>query len=140
MPPNNKGRERSDLGIGKLSKRTGVNIETIRYYERIGMMPAPPRSAGGHRLYDDMHLKRLAFIRRSRELGFSIEEIRRLLGLVDGGEHSCGEVRDMALEHVAEIQRKIADLQRMEFILEDMASRCEGGTVPNCPILEELWA
>lgn len=140
MSSNNKGRKRSDLGIGSLSKRTGVNIETIRYYERIGMLPSPPRTAGGHRLYDETHLRRLVFIKRSRELGFSIEEIRRLLGLVDGGEHTCGEVRDMALEHVADIRRKIADLQRMEFILEDMASKCEGGNVPDCPILEELWA
>src|SRR3546814_908405 len=78
-------------GIGTLSGRTGVNIETIRYYERIGVMPKPPRSVGGQRVYDAGHLKRLAFIRRSRELGFSLDEIRALLRLVDGGDYPCGE-------------------------------------------------
>src|SRR3546814_9211187 len=81
-------------GIGDLSGRTGVNIETIRYYERIGIMPEPPRSAGRQRVYDSGHIKRLAFIRRSRELGFSLDEVRALLTLVDGGDYTCGEVQD----------------------------------------------
>ena len=78
--------------IGQLAERTSVNLETIRYYERIGLMPAPPRTEGGHRVYDRNHLKRLGLIRRSRELGFSIEEIRALLRLVDGGDYTCAEV------------------------------------------------
>ena len=127
-------------GIGVLSARTGVNIETIRYYERIGVMPEPPRSEGGQRVYDTGHLERLAFIRRSRELGFSLDEIRALLSLVDGGDYTCGEVHDMTLTHIADIRRKIADLRRMERVLNDMAAKCDGGDVPECPILEALSA
>lgn len=124
--------------IGTLSKRTGVNIETIRYYERIGIMPAPPRTEGGQRVYDHGHLQRLAFIRRSRELGFSLDDIRALLKLVDGGDYTCGEVRDMTVAHIADVRKKIADLRRMERVLKDMAAKCEGGDVPQCPIVEAL--
>jgi MerR family mercuric resistance operon transcriptional regulator len=126
--------------LGTLSKHTGVNIETIRYYERIGIMPKPPRTAGGQRIYDTSHLKRLAFIRRSRELGFSLDEIRALLRLVDGGDYTCGEVHEMTLAHIADIRRKIADLRRMERVLKDMAAKCDGGDVPECPILDALSA
>ena len=127
-------------GIGALSKRTGVNIETIRYYERIGVMPAPPRTEGGQRVYDDDHVKRLSFIRRCRALGFSLDDIRALLKLVDGGDHTCGEVYDMTVAHIADIRAKITDLKRMERVLKDMAARCAGGDVPDCPILEALSA
>ena len=127
-------------GIGALSTRTGVNIETIRYYERIGVMPKPPRTVGGQRVYDAGHLKRLTFIRRSRELGFSLDEVRALLGLVDGGNYTCGEVHEMTLGHIADIRRKIADLRRMEGVLKDMAAKCDGGDVPECPILDALSA
>ena len=127
-------------GIGALSKRTGVNIETIRYYERIGIMPSPPHTQGGQRVYDDGHLRRLAFVRRSRELGFSLDDIRALLKLVDGGDYTCGEVRDMTVAQIADVRRKIADLRRMERVLKDMAAKCEGGDVPDCPIVEALSA
>lgn len=127
-------------GIGALSDRTGVNIETIRYYERIGVMPEPPRTAGGQRVYDSGHFKRLAFIRRTRELGFSLDEVRALLGLVDGGDYTCGEVHAMTLGHIADIRRKIADLRRMERVLKGMAAKCEGGDLPECPILDALSA
>lgn len=127
-------------GIGTLSRRTGVNIETIRYYERIGIMPEPPRSTGGQRIYETSHRRRLTFVRRSRELGFSLDEIRALLGLVDGGAYTCGEVHEMTLAHIADIRRKIADLRRMEQVLKDMAAKCEGGDVPECPILDALSA
>jgi MerR family transcriptional regulator, mercuric resistance operon regulatory protein len=126
-----------DLAIGALSHRSGVHIETIRYYEKIGLLPAPPRTQGGHRVYRDPHLKRLAFIRRSRELGFTLAEIRTLLGLAEAGA-SCGEVKETALAHLGNIQRKIADLQRMESTLAETAARCEGGEAPDCPILEVL--
>ena len=82
-----------EFPIGQLSRRSGVNIETIRFYERVGILPKPPRSQGGHRLYDEAHEKRLHFVRRSRELGFSLDEIRGLLRLVDGGRYTCSEVR-----------------------------------------------
>lgn len=130
----------TSYGIGTLSKGTGVNIETIRYYERIGIMPKPPRTSGGQRIYETSHLKRLAFIRRSRELGFSLDEIRALLRLVDGGNYTCGEVHEMAVAHIADIRRKIADLRRMERVLKDMAAKCDGGDVPECPILDALSA
>jgi MerR family mercuric resistance operon transcriptional regulator len=130
----------TSYAIGTLSKHTGVNIETIRYYERIGIMPRPPRTAGGQRIYDSSHFKRLAFIRRSRELGFSLDEIRALLRLVDGGDYTCGEVREMTLAHIADIRRKIGDLRRMEVVLKDMAAKCDGGDVPECPILDALSA
>ncbi len=126
--------------IGALSKRTGVKIETIRYYERIGIMPNPPRTEGGHRVYGESHMKRLAFVRRGRELGFSLDEIRALLSLVDGGEFTCGEVKEMTVAHMEDIRRKIADLRRMEKVLREMASKCDGGDVPDCPILDALWS
>jgi MerR family mercuric resistance operon transcriptional regulator len=128
-----------DLTIGQLAARTGVNLETVRYYERIGLMPVPRRTDGGHRVYDHAHLKRLGFIRRSRELGFSLEEIRSLLGLVDGGDYTCAEVRDLTLRHSADVRRRIADLRRLERSLKQMAAQCSGDTVPECPIIDVLW-
>jgi len=130
--------EAEPLTRGRLSKLTGCNIETIRYYERVGLMPWPRRGANGYRLYGAADGRRLSFIRRSRELGFSLEEIRGLLKLVDGGGQSCGEVRDMTLAHVDDIHAKIADLRRMERILKDMAAKCDLGDIPECPILEAL--
>lgn len=134
------GQQRAaGYSIGQLAERTGVNLETVRYYERIGLMPTPPRTEGGHRVYDRNHLKRLGFIRRSRELGFSIEEIRALLSLVDGGDYTCAEVRDITLEHLMEVRRKIADLRRLDRSLREMAAKCTGDTVPECPIVDVLW-
>jgi MerR family transcriptional regulator, mercuric resistance operon regulatory protein len=126
-----------EFGIGDLSQRTAVHIETIRYYERIGLLPSPPRTEGGHRLYSGAHLKRLVFIRRSRELGFTLDEIRNLFGLVEGG-HACSDVQEAALTHLKNIRRKIADLRRMERTLADTAARCEGGSAPDCPIIDVL--
>ena len=125
--------------IGALSKGTGCHIETIRYYERIGLMPKPSRSPGGHRLYEDDHLRRLTFIRRSRELGFTLEEVRGLLRLVDGGSYTCAEVKALTLDHAAEVRRKVADLRKLERVLADMAAECEGGEVPECPIIDALF-
>lgn len=134
-------RQKPEAGysIGQAAERTGVNLETIRYYERIGLMPAPPRTRGGRRVYSWNHMKRLGFIRRSRELGFSIAEIRTLLRLVDGGKYTCAEVRDITLEHAKEVQRKIADLRRLERSLKEMAGKCTGESVPECPIVDVLW-
>jgi MerR family mercuric resistance operon transcriptional regulator len=126
-----------DFGIGELSCRSGVNIETIRYYEKIGLLPTPPRTEGGHRVYPDSHFRRLVFIRRSRKLGFTLNEIRNLLSLVDGG-CTCGEVQEAALAHLKDIRRKIADLRRMERTLAEMAASCEGGAAPACPIVDVL--
>jgi len=130
---------KEDFTIGVLSERTGVNIETIRYYEKIGLLPAPPRTEGGHRLYAEDHLKRLIFIRRSRELGFNQAEIRALLGLVDGGGYTCGEVKAMTLHHLQGVREKIKDLRRLERTLAGISSQCEGGSVPECPVIDALF-
>ena len=126
------------LPIGEISRKTGVNIETIRYYERIGVMPKPARTEGGHRAYNQDQLERLAFIKRSRELGFSLGEIRALLDLVDTGTYTCFEVHDMTAKHLATVRKKIADLRRMEQVLNDMAAECCRGDVPECPIIDKL--
>ncbi len=126
--------------IGTLSAATGVNIETIRYYEKIGLIPAPPRTEGRQRVYDGTHLKRLTFIRRSRELGFSLDEIRALLGLLRGGDLSCAEVKTMTEQHVTDIRRKVKDLKKLERVLTELTAKCRGNTVPDCPILDALSA
>ena len=125
--------------IGVLSKGTGCKIETIRYYERIGLLPEPPRSQGGHRLYEEEHLKRLTFIRRCRELGFTLEEVRSFLGMVDGRNYTCADVKVLTLNHAGEVKRKIADLRRLEKVLRGMAEQCDGGEVPECPIIDALY-
>jgi MerR family mercuric resistance operon transcriptional regulator len=127
------------LSIGGLSKQSGVNIETIRYYEKIGVMPTPGRSAAGYRVYGADHLKRLSFVRRSRQLGFSLDEIRGLLHLVDGDVYTCAQVRDLTLDHLAEIRRKIADLKRLKRVMEEMAAQCSGERAPECAIIDALF-
>lgn len=122
-----------------LSKRTGCNIETIRYYERIGLLPTTLRTEGGYRLYQVVHLKRLNFIRRARELGFSLDEVRTLLQLADHHDRSCQEVRALAATHLEEVQVKLADLKIMERVLEAMIARCAHGTLPDCPLIEALF-
>src|SRR6516165_6570079 len=103
------------LSIGELSRRTGVHIETICYYERIEMLPAPPRTASGRRVHGAAEARTLTFIRRSRELGFTLDEIRTRLALsVERGQPTCGEVRELAADHLAEVRAKIADLRSME--------------------------
>ena len=127
------------MKIGHLSEQTNCKIETIRYYERIGLLPTPARSDGGYRLYDETHLRRLSFIRRSRELGFTIEEIRGLLDLVDGGDYTCSDVKAITMGHVESIRQKIADLKKLEKTLSGIASKCSGGTKPECPIVDALY-
>ncbi len=129
---------RQHYGIGALSQRTGVKIETIRYYEREGLVPNPPRTAGGHRSFDEDHLKRVTFIRRTRELGFSLEEVRGLLELVDGKPYTCNEVKTITLDHAKAVREKIADLRRLEKTLVRIAAECPGGVAPECPIIYGL--
>ncbi len=127
------------LLIGEISRRTGVNIETIRYYERIEVMPKPKRSEGGQRLYNESQLNRLGFIKRSRELGFSLKEICNLLTLVDSGEMTCSEVHDLTVEHLRDVRHKIADLRKLERALKNLAAQCSLGDVSDCPIVETLY-
>lgn len=136
---NPSARSGGTITIGTLSKDTGVNIETIRYYERIGILPEPPRSQSGYRLYAKDHLKRLTFVRRSRELGFALAEIRGLLKLVDGGDFTCDQVKSITVDHLGDVQRKIADLRKLERVLKEMASECDRGAVPDCPVIEALF-
>lgn len=127
------------FSIGALSGRSGVHIETIRYYEKIDIMPAPARSTGGYRIYGADHVRRLHFIRRGRELGFSLDELRGLLHLVDGQTYTCREVNALTIEHLAAIRQKIADLHRLEQVMSDMAKQCKGNQVPECPIIDALF-
>lgn len=126
------------LKRGELAQRTGSNLETIRYYEKIGLLPEPPRSSSDYRIYDETHVRRLRFVMRGRQLGFTIEEIRNLLGLVDGRRQTCAEVRTMTEHHLNDIRGKIADLRRIENILANTAAQCSGNEVPECAILEAL--
>lgn len=126
-------------GIGTLSKRTGCNVETIRYYERIGLLHPAARSEGGHRLYAEPAARRLGFIRRTRQLGFTLEEIRTLLKLVDGGRYTCAQVKRITIHHLDDVRRKVADLQKIEHVLREMAAQCEGGRVPKCPVIDALF-
>ena len=126
--------------VGELSRRADCKMETVRYYERIGILPQPVRSAGGHRLYEQESLKRLVFVRRCRALGFTLDQVRDLLHFVDRGDYTCADVRDMTMAHRAEVRRKITDLERLDQVLADMAESCEGGRVPECPIIDALFA
>ena len=126
--------------IGVLSERSGVNVETVRYYERVGLLQKPARSTGGYRLYQTTDVDRLCFIRRARDLGFSLDEIRHLLGLVDQKSRSCRRVHDIGVVHLADVREKIRDLRRMERVLATMVRACAQGTMPTCPLLDALGA
>ncbi|MEW5703315.1 MAG: helix-turn-helix domain-containing protein [Pseudomonadota bacterium] len=128
-----------ELTIGSLAKRADCRVETIRFYERAGLMPAPPRSPGGHRLYGRQHMKRMTFIRRARKLGFTLNEVRRLLGLADSGDFTCTEVKAETLRHRADVRRKIAELKRLDAALDAIATRCNGGTGKDCAIFDALF-
>lgn len=124
--------------IGELARLTGVNIETIRYYERISLLPRVARTQGGHRLYGAEEVRLLAFVRRARELGFSLDQIRSLLKLGAPAKASCAQVRQIASDHLADIRAKIRDLGRMERLLAGTIKQCTGKTAPHCPILDVL--
>lgn len=126
------------LAIGELSRLTGVNIETIRYYEKIKLLPAPLRTEGGHRLFGPRERRMLAFIRRGRELGFTLDEIRALLDLGGPGKASCAEVEEIAARHLDDIRAKIADLRKLERLLASTIKKCSGRTAPECPVIDIL--
>ncbi len=128
------------LTIGKLSQLTGVNVETVRYYEKIKVLPVPPRTESGRRVYGPTETRILAFIRRSRELGFSLDEIRTLLRLGGPEKASCREVREIAAHHLDNIRAKIDDLRKLERLLAKTVAQCTGTTAPGCPLLDILDA
>jgi Cu(I)-responsive transcriptional regulator len=130
------------LSIGAVARRTGCTVPTIRYYEDIGLLPPAPRTEGGQRHYADAALRRLMFIRRCRDFGFSIDQVRELVGLVDQPDRPCTEVRDIAAVHLAEVRRKLGELKALEASLHAFVgscdSACAGGAAVDCTILEDL--
>ncbi len=126
------------LAIGELARLTGTKVETIRYYERIGLLDAPARTAGNYRAYRPEDLNRLSFIRRSRDLGFSLEQVQALLDLSDDRDRPCEAVDAIAREHLSEVDHKIRDLQALRRELSSMIDQCRCGTVADCRIIEAL--
>ena len=126
------------VAIGEASRRSGVKVPTIRYYEEIGLLPSPPRSDGNRRQYDDDDLRRLAFIRHARELGFEIEAIRTLLGLQDDKDRSCAAADAIASERLADVERRIASLLALKAELQRMVEGCAHGSVADCRVIEIL--
>lgn len=126
------------LTIGQLARETGTKVETVRFYEKSGLLPAPARTEGNYRSYDRPHLNRLSFIRRARDLGFSLDQIRALLTLSDDRNRSCAAIDVIAKEHRAEVERKIADLRSLKKELDRMIDQCGCGVVADCRIIESL--
>jgi DNA-binding transcriptional MerR regulator len=126
------------LQIGDLAAATATKVETIRYYERIGLLPAPGRTAGNYRAYGRRHLERLSFIRHARELGFSIAAVRDLLRLSDDPDRPCEGADRIARTHLVDVERRIARLIALKEELERMLARCEGGRIAECRVIEAL--
>jgi len=127
------------MKIGQLSQQAQCKIDTVRYYEKIGLLGAPSRSPAGYRQYEELHVRRLSFIRRCRELGFSIEEIRKLLSLVDNNNVTCLDIKTITLEHLKNIRRKMSDLKKLEKSLAAIAAHCSDDAAPECPIIDALF-
>ncbi|CAA2104651.1 HTH-type transcriptional regulator HmrR [Methylobacterium marchantiae] len=128
----------SSMTIGDLAAATNTSVETIRWYEKVNLLPAPARSAGNYRLYGTEHLRRLGFIRRGRDLGFTLDQVRELLALADDRKRSCTEVDTIARAHLAEVERKLSDLTRLAHELRDVIGQCGCGSVADCRIIEAL--
>ncbi|WP_135504329.1 Cu(I)-responsive transcriptional regulator [Roseovarius aestuariivivens] len=125
------------MNISDVARKTGLPPKTIRYYEEIGLIQ-PDRGANGYRLFSETHLHQLAFIGRARALGFSIEDCRTLLSLYGDKSRASADVKQVALEHLDEIDAKIAQLQQMRTTLQHLITSCAGDTRPDCPILNDL--
>lgn len=126
------------MKIGELARATSTKVETIRFYEKIGLLPAPSRTGANYRAYDQAQLVRLSFVRRARDLGFTLDQIRGLLALSDDRDQSCSAVDTVARQHVSEIDRKIADLRALRRELQEMLDQCSQETVSTCRIIESL--
>ena len=126
------------MKIGELASATATKVETVRYYEKIGLLPPPARTSANYRAYGTEHLARLSFIRRARDLGFTLEAVRELLALSDDRGKPCGAVDAIASGHLAEVERKIIDLIAMRDELQRVIGSCRHGTVGNCKIIETL--
>jgi len=125
--------------IGEASNLTGVNIETIRYYERISLLPRPARTPGGNRQYTHDQLKRLSFVKRCRGLGFNLDDIRALLEMVDRDDFTCAQIHGMTISHLVNVDKKLAELRRLRQTLGKMASQCNKGDIPQCSIIDTLF-
>ncbi len=130
----------SVVRIGKLASNCGCPVETIRYYEKIGLLPQAARQANGYRRYEGMHQKWLQFILRSRELGFSQKEVRRLTDLAHQKRPACSDVYDLLDEHVVDVRKRVAELKRMERALVRLKKQCHEGTLHDCPVIDELMS
>jgi len=128
----------TDLSIGKLARDCGVKVQTIRYYEQIGLIPAARRSSGNQRQYTETHLDLLKFVRHSRALGFSLDQVRELLALREAPNRKCEVVDEIAKRHLVDVEQKIAQLQSLQGELKNMVGQCAGGTVSSCRIIEVL--
>lgn len=126
------------MNIGQAAKLSGVPAKTIRYYEEIHLMPAPGRTSAGYRAYGDSDVEMLKFIQRARSLGFSVKDVGNLLALWRDRDRASADVRRIAQEHVADVERKIAELQSIRSTLNGLIHRCHGDDRPDCPILDEL--
>jgi len=126
------------LSRGELARRTGVNSETIRYFERIGILSTPPRTQGGHRVYDEGHVRTLSFVSRARGLGFAPNEVRAIVDLGGPGKACCDEVQDIAERHLEQVRTKIADLLEIERLLAATVDRCSGAADPDCAVIDMI--
>lgn len=126
------------MSIGDLAAATNTRVETVRWYEKVKLLPVPDRSPGNYRLYGPEHLRRLGFIRRGRDLGFTLDQIRELLEMADDRDQSCAEVDAIARAHLTEVERKLSDLARLAHELRDVIGHCGCGSVADCRIIESL--
>ena len=130
----------SDLTVGKLAKEVGINLETVRYYETIGLMPNPNRRDSGYRIYSERDLKRLLFIKRAKELGFTLKEIQELFEIKVETKSTCGDVKHIAEHKIIDVEQKIKDLQKIKRVLKKLVAQCicEEVSTDECPILETI--
>ena len=126
------------LSIGALAKATGTTVEAIRWYERVGVLPMPERTKGNYRIYRTAHLERLGFVRRARDIGFTLDQVRELLRLADDRNRSCDAVDRVARQHLEEVERKIGDLEALRRELQGLIGQCHRGTVDECRIIGAL--
>jgi Cu(I)-responsive transcriptional regulator len=126
------------MNIGEAAARSGVSAKMIRYYESIGLIGAAGRTAAGYRVYGETDIHRLRFVRRARDLGFSMEKIQTLLGLWGNSRRSSAKVKALALTHIADLKRQIGEMQAVLGTLEHLAAHCHGDDKPDCPIIDDL--
>lgn len=133
-----EARRAGFLNIGEAARRSGVSAKMIRHYESLGLLAAARRTDAGYRIYDARDVHTLQFVRRARRLGFSMEEVEQLLGLWQNRRRTSGDVRQIAQRHIADLDRKITEMQSMRRTLEELVHRCHGDHRPDCPILDDL--